>query len=669
MPSRCLTVISCLMAVIAMPPAIPAAADDASLRRADVAAELARLPQLLTAPQTHERLGFHGRGADPAWVLVDLGMRITPEKIVLFPATPPAAGPAGSTGFPSAFAVQIAEDESFTEFVTIAAWREPSPGEGERLPFVTTPGNGAAGRFLRVQVRGFRQDSQRAEGPFFQLGEIVVLAGGRNAALRRPVRTTASIDSSRRWEPMNLTDGYLWCLALRGAATSPSEGFQTSLFPRNITDGTVWVEVDLAEPRDLDEIHLVPAHPRQLADLPGYGFPTHFRVLADPDTPSERSILDENDPPPPEVALPNPGSSQVMIATPGLRARRIRVVCDALWQLAQVSGQAVAGYRFALAELQCWHGGANLASGMPVQCSDAALTEGWSTAAVVDDHSSRHALLDWNTWLAGIERRAMLEAELAAIDRDTAAARVESLRRWLLAAVVGLAAVSMAAAAIVLWQRQQASRAHRQLQQRLARDLHDELGASLSHLAIQSDLARQEALRAESPVRRLTELSATAREAIDHMRDLVWLLTPAEGSWPELSSRLESIARRQLDGIDHDLRVVGCPPSGCPQISWARDVLSFFKETLTNVRLHAAASRVWVCLGWDESLTIEIEDDGRGFTPPAAAGPSSGGGQGLFNLRQRAEAVGGTLVIDSRPGHGTRVRLVAPLRDRGRPGL
>jgi signal transduction histidine kinase len=670
MPSRCRRfplIVACLLAAPGLLHAVAAAGGDSSLRRAEIAAELDRLPEFLTAPQTFERLGFHGRGTDPAWVVVDLGARIVPEKIVVFPATPPEAGPASGTGFPSAFDVQIADDESFGEFVTIASWREATPGSGERLPLVTVPGNGAAGRYLRLWVRGFRDDPRRSEGPFFQLGEIVVLADGRNAALRAPVRATASIDSSRRWEPMNLTDGYFWCLALRGTAEAASEGFQTSPRAKNVTDGSAWVEVDLGEPREIDEVHLVPAHPRQFADLPGYGFPTHFRVLVDPDTPASQVILAEDEPPPPEVALPNPGSSQLMIATPGLRARRIRVVCDGLWQCTRVSGQGTAGYLFALADLQCWQRGRNLAGGMAVRCSDADTSPGWSTAALVDDHSSRHRLIGWQDWLAGLDRRMELEAELGRIDRDTAAARVKSLSRWLLAALLGLTGVSAAAATVVIWQRRQAAHEHRELQRRLARDLHDELGASLSHLAIQSDLARQELQRAESPEQRLAELSATAREAIDHMRDLVWLLAPAEGSWQELGDRLEAIARRHLDGVGHDLRVEGRPPSGRPPVSWSRDILSFFKETLTNVRLHAGASRVRVGITWDDSLTIDVEDDGRGFVLPAAGDAAPGhGGHGLTNLHQRAVAVGGRLTIDSQPGRGTRVRLVAPLQDRPR---
>ena len=57
------------------------------------------------------------------------------------------------------------------------------------------------------------------------------------------------------------------------------------------------------------------------------------------------------------------------------------------------------------------------------------------------------------------------------------------------------------------------------------------------------------------------EIAATARDTLDHMRDVIWLLAPKAGTWQDLSHRLESVANRLLDGIDHDVRVTGEPPA------------------------------------------------------------------------------------------------------------
>ncbi len=140
---------------LCLPGAFMAAAADLETRRADVVGELDTLPPLLASPQTCQRIGFHGLAAEPAWVVIDLGRSVTPERVALFPARLPGAGAARS-GFPSAFVVEISDDPSFANKVEIAEWRQREPGDGEQLPFWMAEGNGAAGRYLRIVVTGFR---------------------------------------------------------------------------------------------------------------------------------------------------------------------------------------------------------------------------------------------------------------------------------------------------------------------------------------------------------------------------------------------------------------------------------------------------------------------------------------------------------------------------------
>lgn len=626
-------------------------AADLDARRAAVEAELDTLPPLLASPQTCQRIGFHGYAADPAWVVIDLMRRVTPDQVALFPARLPGAGDEQS-GFPSAFIVEISDDPAFASRVAIAEWRETEAGAGESRPFWMAAGNGASGRYLRIAVTGFRSDA--GTPPFFRLGEIVVLAAGQNAALRCPVQTSASLDSSRRWEPLNLTDGYFWCLPLVGSLRSTTNGGRTRIDSSPLVDGARWLEVDLGQPEQIDEIHLVPAHPMGLADLPGYGFPSHFQVIADADTKSAQVLLEEFLPAHPAEALPNPGEAQVMLAPRGLTARRVRLAAQTLWRIGPGSGRGSEEYVLALAELQCWRGGRNLAAGKPATISDPAEGEGWSAAALTDGFSSRHDLLDWKTWLDGIDRRVELEEELATIDERLARQREDRLQRLLGIALGSLVALTLAGVATILWLRAAAAKRLAALQTRLARDLHDEIGASLSDLAIQSDLARQQHARQLDPGPRLAEISTTARETLDHMRDVIWLLKPQAGTWRDLSHRLDSVANRLLDGIDHEVQVAGEPPEGRPTPQWARDSVAFLKEAITNARRHAVAERIRVDIDWTDGLVLTVADDGHGFDPATAAG-----GHGLENLRERAAAMQARLDIDSHPGRGTTVRLAA----------
>lgn len=639
--------VPCLFCVVS------ATAAGLDMRRAAVVAELESLPPLVASPQTCQRIGFHGHAAEPAWVVIDFQRQVTPARVALFPARLPGGGEEQS-GFPSAFTIEISDDPQFAARVLIAEWSEPEKGAGERLPFWTAPGNGASGRYLRITVDGFRTGSGGER--FFRLGEIVVLADGRNAALSCPTRTSASLDSPRRWEPGNLTDGYFWCLPLIGARSSATNGARTAIESAEVVDDASWLEVDLGQPERIDEIHLVPAWPTGLADLPGYGFPPHFQLVADPGTPTARVLLDETSPAPPAEALPNPGPAQVMRAPEGLKARRVRLAARTLWRIGPLIGSSFgpSQHVLALAELQCWRGGRNLAAGKPVALSHDSEGEGWSAVALTDGSSSRHELLDWKTWLEGIARRAELEEDLAKIDTSLAQKREDRLRQMLAVAIGALFVVLLGGIGTALWLRAAATRKFAALQRQLARDLHDEIGASLSELAIQSDLARRQYEGKRDPGPRLAEIAATARDTLDHMRDVIWLLVPKSGTWQDLSHRLESVANRLLDGMDHEVRVTGEPPDGRPAPQWARDSVLFLKEALTNARRHSGADRVTVAIDWHDGLTMSISDDGGGFDPQTTSS-----GQGLANLRERAAAMQATCEVVSQRGSGTTVRLLA----------
>lgn len=113
-----------------------AAEDVATLneRLKGIQQELESLPKLIPSAQNQQRLGFHGLKADPAWVMIDFGRTVTPERIVIFPArlTVPAGVP--SPGFPAAFQIEISDASDFATSIRIVGWQEPEPGAGSTCP-------------------------------------------------------------------------------------------------------------------------------------------------------------------------------------------------------------------------------------------------------------------------------------------------------------------------------------------------------------------------------------------------------------------------------------------------------------------------------------------------------------------------------------------------------
>ena len=604
------------------------------------------LPPLIPSDQAHGRIGLHGRPGDPAWVVIDLGEAVTPDEVVIFPARIPAAEEGiAPGGFPPGLEVEIAADDTFVSAVRLGRWMEEAAGAGAALPFLRIPGNGASGRFLRVKVSGSRP-GPGGRGRFFTLGEVVVLENGRNTALGRTVTCSGSTENPPRWQVGNLTDGYLWCEGFAGSGEAPGNGYHSAI-ENSGPQGRKWVEVDLGEEREIDSVSLIPARPRDFADAAGFGFPLRFRVVADAGASSERVLFDSGAEP-----FPNPGSAAVTLPFEGTRARRIRLDCTELWRRTD-------DYLLALAELEVWSGPVNLALGRPVTGLDNLETSQWKAAYLTDGFSSRRALLGWSAWLDGVSERIALEARLQADASERERQRSEARERWIAISGAGTVVVALLGVIALLMQRRQAEREREALRARIAQDLHDEIGASLSHLALQGDLAARK-LPPEDPMRgRVLALASTARETLGTMRDIVWLLAPAAGTWREFSARLTEIAQRLGGDFEVGVTVEGEEPAGGPPVELAREVVLFLKEALTNARRHSGATGAAVIIHWrPDGFGLEVRDRGCGFDPED---PSLVRGAGLRSLQGRAARMSGRCEIRSAKGAGTSVNLEIPL--------
>jgi signal transduction histidine kinase len=493
---------------------------------------------------------------------------------------------------------------------------------------------------LRIEITGSRL-GPGGRGRFFTLGEVVVLENGRNAALGRPVRASSSTENGPRWQARNLTDGFLWCEAFAGADESPGNGYHSRVETTG-PEGRKWVEVDLGEPRVIDTITLIPARPPDFADVSGFGFPPRFRVVLD-----DRTVFESGPDP-----FPNPGSAAVQLPVSGVVGRRVRLEAVELWR-------RTGDYLLAMAELEVWSGPENVALGRPVTGLDNLETGRWKAAFLTDGFSSQRSLLGWKGWLDGVSARIAGEerqrVELAALEER----RTEARERWIVFSGTAAVVAALLGVIALMWQRRQAEREREALRVRIAQDLHDEIGASLSHLALQGDLAAGK-LGPEHPVHgRLVTLAATARETLGTMRDLVWLLAPVAGTWREFCLRLTEIGERLGGDFVVDVSMAGDVPSGGPAVAWAREIVLFFKEVLTNARRHSGADGVEVLIRWGTaSFTLVVRDRGCGFDPDD---PSFQGGAGLRSLRARAARLRGRCEIRSEAGAGTTVVLQAPL--------
>lgn len=191
---------------------------------------------------------------------------------------------------------------------------------------------------------------------------------------------------------------------------------------------------------------------------------------------------------------------------------------------------------------------------------------------------------------------------------------------------------------------------------RIARDLHDDIGSSLTQIAFLSDLGQRRRSRPGEVQTHLNQISKTAREVVRSVDQIVWAVNPKNDSLNHLVDYLSQFAEDFLaaSGIRCRMEVPDHLPPLALSVEERHNVFLAAKEALHNVAKHSRASEVWIRSRVEpEFFIIQIEDNGIGFDPAAR----QAGGDGLNNMRQRVAAAGGELEIESGPGSGATIRL------------
>jgi PAS domain S-box-containing protein len=194
---------------------------------------------------------------------------------------------------------------------------------------------------------------------------------------------------------------------------------------------------------------------------------------------------------------------------------------------------------------------------------------------------------------------------------------------------------------------------------RLAHELHDEIGQSLTAIGIHLQAARSTA--GEAAQTRLREALAIVDQAISQVRHLSLDLRPSVLDDLGLEAALRWYADRQirLTGLDIrlDIHLGGCRLATEVETACFRVV----QEALTNVFRHACAGRVWIELQRRPMVELTVRDDGLGFDPQTARQRSAEGASfGLLGMQERVELLGGEFAVESRPDHGASIRVRFP---------
>ncbi|MBL9115004.1 MAG: hypothetical protein JNJ83_08345 [Verrucomicrobiaceae bacterium] len=584
---------------------------------------------------------------DVRWFELTLKQPTTADRIALIPPLAKAANAVvAGYGFPVRFKLEVFDEQDQPRIVLDQTAADfPNPGCS---PIIATfePQKVKRARFTATEPWS-------VDGPeILAMAEMLLLSGDSNLALEATVSSSSSRNAPRAWTRLNLTD----MITPLGLPVEPqgtgTNGFHSAVSEKADEEKTLTLTLPDIVP--LDEIRLVPVRRKDVPLWFDYGFPVTYKIeAATKDDFSDAVLVHEVT----DRFAPTPGTNLVCILAHGVRAKHLRITTQHLWY-------RKSDHVFALAEFQAFSGGRNVALNGKFSASDVltgAEASQWSLAALNDGLTEGGKLIPLAEWFNQLDTRRKLEAQRdELVTRRTAL--IERSKHQLVIGSVGGTGFITVLSVFLLWRQQRQRRRDAQrLHDKLARDLHDEIGSNLGSITLICSIANQPDATLDSLKTDITEIERVAAETADSMRDMVDLISTrrseAEADWLDVLHRL---TERLLRGVTLDCALPAAPLALEPDIETRRELYLLCKEVLHNIAKHAQATQVRFHLTPTATgLRIEIRDNGIGFDLKA---PSSG--HGLSNLRERATMMRATLNIESQPG--TTITLDVPSSPRWR---
>ena len=194
---------------------------------------------------------------------------------------------------------------------------------------------------------------------------------------------------------------------------------------------------------------------------------------------------------------------------------------------------------------------------------------------------------------------------------------------------------------------------------RISRELHDEVGSTLSGILMYSHLTREQiyAAKTDEVEKSLNSIQQSAVEMVEKLSDIVWLVNPEKDSLKKLIERLEQYAEdmAEIKGMEVKISISPKLANINLPVESRRNIYMFCKEAINNAVKYSQANVIELHMHETENRKIEISvsDDGKGFEKAKLQN-----GNGLVNMRQRAEDTGGEYSLQTFPGRGTKISLI-----------
>ena len=613
--------------------------------------KLLSLPEPYNGPRG-SRFGFHSETIahqeEPHHLQIDLGKSHPIDSVILVPVHLPTLGSAGEGyGFPLRFKVEVSDSASsgFQLLVDHTDRDYPNPG---RYP-VKLPAEKLSGRYVRVTST---RHVPSKEGFIWAMEEIMVLSGNYNIGSTMQRSATSSQELYPNWSLQRVNDGISRLSNPHNTDPSPSNGFLSA--PSASGTDPKWIVIDLGKPLPIEEIRIIPTSSDDPEVIGGRGFPERFIVELSNDPKFETTVWQAGTPS--RYSLGYPWNSAFIRSCNGKPARYIRVISSLLFARGK-------RHSFALAEVQAYSGGKNVALWKDVHVSDQtprADATRWAPKFLVDGYSSSHKLIEIPDYIDLVIEKGKLEHTQDQLLRQ----QEENIAFALASMTAGTGVIGGIAIFGWIWgsfrQRAVRTRDAEQLREQIARDLHDDIGSNLAGIVLISEAGSNIKGIATEARDDFREIKETAKHTSDAMRDIVWLTHVGNPTTSDLFMKMRESVSLIVGHLETSIQA--SPPSFKAHpiaLQVRRHFFFAFKEALNNVRKHAHATHVQILFEVSpHQVTFVVTDDGNGFDPDYIVDSS---GHGLENFRRRAERVNGHYEIKSTPTQGTTVKFSTPL--------
>ena len=197
---------------------------------------------------------------------------------------------------------------------------------------------------------------------------------------------------------------------------------------------------------------------------------------------------------------------------------------------------------------------------------------------------------------------------------------------------------------------------------RIAKDIHDDLGASLTRISLTSGLLAADKNKPDAVELHAGKIAATALETVRSLDEIVWAVNPRHDTLDSLVEYISHYADEFFEGtnvacrLELPIELVPVPLTA----EVRHNVFLVVKEALNNLLKHSRASEAHICARLTDGIfALEISDNGTGFA--AANQMDRRAGSGLGNMGRRIESIGGRFQVSSKPGQGSTIRISLPL--------